>query len=213
MLWAFDSLYVVVNRGHRYDSGLYRVRDTNGDDRLDHVELLRKLDGGGEHGPHAVILAPDGRSLYVVAGNATRVPETAGSLVPRVWGEDNLLPRMVDGSGFMADEKAPGGFICRVSPDGTTWDLVSIGFRNPFDIAFNRDGELFTYDSDMEWDVNTPWYRPTRVMHVTSGSEFGYRNGAGKWPAYTIDSLPAMVDVGPGSPTGITFGYGAAIPG
>ncbi len=196
----------------RYDSGLYRVRDTNGDDRLDHVELLRKLDGGGEHGPHAVILAPDGRSLYVVAGNATRVPETAGSLVPRVWGEDNLLPRMVNGSGFMADEKAPGGFICRVSPDGTTWDLVSIGFRNPFDIAFNRDGELFTYDSDMEWDVNTPWYRPTRVMHVTSGSEFGYRNGAGKWPAYTIDSLPAMVNVGPGSPTGVTFGYGARFP-
>ena len=59
-----------------------------------------------------------------------------------------------------------------------------MGFRNPFDIAFNRDGELFTYDSDMEWDVNTPWYRPTRVLHVTSGSEFGYRNGAGKWPAY-----------------------------
>ena len=71
LLWAFDSLYVVVNRGRRYESGLYRVTDTNNDDRLDKVELLRKLDGGGEHGPHAVILAPDGKSLYVVAGNAT----------------------------------------------------------------------------------------------------------------------------------------------
>ena len=170
LLWAFDSLYVVVNRGRRYDSGLYRVRDTNSDDRLDKVELLRKLNGGGEHGPHAVILAPDGKSLYVVAGNATALTETRGSLVPRVWGEDNLLPRMVDGSGFMTDEKAPGGHIYRVSPDGKHWDLVSIGFRNPFDIAFNRDGELFTYDSDMEWDVNTPWYRPTRVLHVASGA-------------------------------------------
>ncbi len=212
LLWAFDSLYVVVNRGRRYDSGLYRVRDTDGDDRLDKVELLRKINGGGEHGPHAVILAPDGRSLYVVGGNATTVPELSGSLVPRVWGEDNLLPRMVDGGGFMTNEKAPGGFICRVSPDGKTWDLVSIGYRNPFDIAFNRDGELFTYDSDMEWDVNTPWYRPTRVLHVTSGSEFGYRNGAGKWPPYTIDSLPATVNVGPGSPTGIVFGYDARFP-
>jgi putative heme-binding domain-containing protein len=212
LLWAFDSLYVVVNRGRKYDSGLYRVRDTDGDDRLDKVELLRKLNGGGEHGPHAVILAPDGRSLYVVAGNATQLTQVTGSLVPRVWGEDNLLPRMVDGAGFMTGEKAPGGHICRVSPDGQVWDLVSIGFRNPFDIAFNRDGELFTYDSDMEWDVNTPWYRPTRVLHVTSGSEFGYRNGAGKWPPYTIDSLPAVVDVGPGSPTGVTFGYGARFP-
>src|SRR5262245_19905138 len=37
LLWAFDSLYVVVNRGRRYDSGLYRDRATDGDDRLDAV--------------------------------------------------------------------------------------------------------------------------------------------------------------------------------
>ena len=101
LLWAFDSLYVVVNSGGKFSSGLYRVTDTNGDDALDHVELLRKLDGGGEHGPHAVILAPDGQSLYVVAGNATKLPDLTGSLVPRVWGEDNLLPRLPDGNGFM----------------------------------------------------------------------------------------------------------------
>jgi putative heme-binding domain-containing protein len=212
LLWAFDSLYVVVNRGKTYDSGLYRVRDTDGDDRLDKVEQLRKLRGAGEHGPHAVVLAPDGQSLYVIAGNATALPDLDGSLVPRVWGEDNLLPNMPDGSGFMADEKAPGGYICRVSPDGRRWELVSMGYRNPFDLAFNRDGELFTYDSDMEWDVNLPWYRPTRVLHATSGSEFGYRNGAGKWPPYYIDSLPPTVNVGPGSPTGVTFGYGAKFP-
>lgn len=212
LLWAFDSLYVMVNHGRRYDSGLYRVLDTNGDDQLDKVEVLRKLNGGGEHGPHAVVLAPDGQSLYVVAGNATQLPDLDGSLVPKTWGEDNLLPRMVDGAGFMTDEKAPGGFICKVSPDGKRWELVSMGYRNPFDIAFNSAGDLFAYDSDMEWDMNMPWYRPTRVLHSVSGSEFGYRNGAGKWPAYAIDSLPAAVNVGPGSPTGIAFGYRAAFP-
>lgn len=211
LLWAFDSLYVVVNHGRKYKSGLYRVRDANGDDRLDSVELLREIEGGGEHGPHGVVLAPDGRSLYVVAGNATRVPKLSGSRVPLNWGEDNLLPRMHDPS-FMIGEKAPGGFICKVSPDGKEWELVASGFRNPFDLAFNRDGELFTYDSDMEWDIGAPWYRPTRAVHVTSGAEFGYRNGAGKWPAYTIDSLPATANVGPGSPTGVTFGYGAKFP-
>ena len=132
LLWAFDSLYVVVNRGHRYESGLYRVRDTDGDDRLDKVELLRKLAGGGEHGPHGVILAPDGKSLYVVAGNATAVTVLDGHSC-RASGEDNLLPRMVDGAGFMTHEKAPGGHICRVSPDGQHWELVAIGFRNSFD--------------------------------------------------------------------------------
>ncbi len=119
---------------------------------------------------------------------------------------------MVDGAGFMTSEKAPGGHIYRVSPDGKHWELVAIGYRNPFDIAFNRAGDLFTYDSDMEWDVHMPWYRPTRVLHVTSGGDYGYRNGSGKWPAYYIDSLPPVVNVGPGSPTGVTFGYGAKFP-
>jgi putative heme-binding domain-containing protein len=212
LLWAFDSLYVVVNSGGKFPSGLYRARDTDGDDQLDKVELLRAIKGGGEHGPHGIVLAPDGKSLYVVAGNATTLPEISSSLVPKVWGEDNLLPRMTDGRGFMADEKAPGGFICRVDPEGKNWELVSMGYRNPYDIALNRNGHLFTYDSDMEWDVNTPWYRPTRVLEAASGADFGYRNGAGKWPVYYMDSLPPVVNIGPGSPTGIAFGYGAKFP-
>ena len=212
LLWAFDSLYVVVNATQKSKSGLYRVKDTNGDDVLDTVDFLRNLEGNGEHGPHAVVLAPDGKSLYVVAGNATKLPEISGSLAPRHWGEDHLLPRMVDGKGFMADEKAPGGFVCRVDPDGKNWELVSMGYRNAYDLAFNRAGDLFTYDSDMEWDMNTPWYRPTRVNHVVSGADYGYRNGAGKFPTYYYDSLPPVVNIGPGSPTGVTFGYGAKFP-
>jgi len=212
LLWAFDSLYVVVNRGHKYDSGLYRVRDTDGDDKLDKVELLRKLDGSSEHGPHAVVLSPDGQSLYVVAGNATKRPEPSASLVPLCWGEDNLIPRLPDGSGFMTDEKAPGGWVARTGPDGKEWTLIATGFRNAYDLAFNRDGELFTYDSDMEWDANLPWYRPTRVCQVVPGAEFGYRNGSGKWPTYYMDSLPPVAEIGPGSPTGVAFGYKAKFP-
>jgi putative heme-binding domain-containing protein len=212
LLWAFDSLYVVVNGSAQFKSGLYRVRDTNGDDKLDSVATLRTLDGGGEHGPHAVILAPGGKSLYIVAGNATQLPALAGSDVPRIWGEDNLLPRMVDGRGFMTNEKAPGGFICEVDPEGKDWTLESMGYRNAYDIALNREGDLFTYDSDMEWDMNTPWYRPTRVCFAANGADFGYRNGAGKWPVSYPDSLPPVVNVGPGSPTGISFGYGAKFP-
>src|SRR5262249_44061369 len=79
LLWAFDSLYVVVNEGKDYESGLYRVRTSKGDDRLDEVKLLRKINGGGEHGPHAVLLAPDGKSLYIVCGNGTQMMELSRS--------------------------------------------------------------------------------------------------------------------------------------
>jgi putative heme-binding domain-containing protein len=212
LLWAFDSLYVVVNKGAKYDSGLYRVRSSNHDDVLDEVTLLRKLNGGGEHGPHAVVLAPDGQSLYIICGNNTKLTDLAGSRVPRIWGEDHILPRMPDGRGFMRGVLAPGGCVYKVDPDGREWELVCNGFRNPFDMAFNRHGDLFTFDADMEWDFNTPWYRPTRVCLVASGGEFGWRNGAGKWPPYYPDSLPAVLDIGPGSPTGVTFGYGARFP-
>ena len=107
---------------------------------------------------------------------------------------------------------APGGWVCKIDPDGKQWELVAAGFRNPYDLAFNRVGELFTYDADMEMDVGTPWYRPTRVCHVVSGGEFGWRFGTGKWPAHFVDSLPAVVDVGQGSPTGVAFGYGSNFP-
>jgi putative heme-binding domain-containing protein len=214
LLWAFDSLYVMNNEGQGGSGkrGLYRVRDTNGDDSLDKVELLREIAGGGEHGSHAIVLSPDGKSLYIVAGNATRLPELTSSRVPLIWGEDNVLAHMVDGAGFMTNEKAPGGWVCKTDPDGKTLELISMGYRNAYDMAFNLDGELFTYDSDMEWDMSLPWYRPTRVCQVVSGSDYGYRNGSGKWPTYYPDSLPPVTDIGPGSPTGVAFGYGTKFP-
>lgn len=212
LLWAFDSLYVMVNaRTEEFAAGLYRLRDTDGDDQLDTVEHLRELEGRGEHGPHAVLLAPDGESLYVVCGDSTPLTEFASSRVPEVWDEDLLLPRPY-GRGFMKGVRAPGGYIARIDPAGKDWELVAVGFRNQYDAALNRDGELFTFDADMEWDMNTPWYRPTRICHVVSGAEFGWRNGGGKWPAHYPDSVPAVVDIGPGSPTGICFGYGAKFP-
>ena len=212
LLYAFDSLYVMVANDQPYKRGLYRVRDTNGDDQFDEVTLLRELIGGGEHGPHAILKSPDGKSLTLIIGNQTKLTDLAGSRVPQIWGEDHLLPRLWDGNGFMRGVLGPGGSVYQVDPDGKNWELQAVGFRNEYDGGFNRDGELFVFDADMEWDLNTPWYRPTRVNHVVSGAEFGWRSGAGKWPAYTADSLGAVVDIGPGSPTGTTFGYGTKFP-
>jgi len=212
LLWAFDSLYVVVNRARKYQSGLYRVRSSKGDDVLDSKELLRKLGDGGEHGPHAVVLGPDRKSLYIVCGNHCPLTELAGSTVPRVWGEDFLVPRLWDATGHAVGILAPAGCIYKTDLDGKDWTLISMGYRNTYDIAFNRAGELFAFDADMEWDMNLPWYRPTRVCHAVPGSEFGWRGGTGKMYEYHPDNLPPAINVGPGSPTGVTFGYGAKFP-
>ena len=119
---------------------------------------------------------------------------------------------MPDGRGHNRHVLAPGGIVYRFTPDGKDFQIYATGFRNIYGGGVNRDGELFTYDADMEYDFNTPWYRPTRVNHVVSGGEYGWRNGAGKFPEFYPDTLGAVVNIGPGSPTGTTFGYGAKFP-
>jgi putative heme-binding domain-containing protein len=212
LLCAFGALYANVN-SEEHDSGLYRLTDTDGDDQYDKVEHLIPMNGGSEHGPHGLILTPDKKRILLVAGNNTDLPNgITTSRVPKVYQEDHLLGRMPDARGHNVNRMAPGGFILSLDPDGSNIELICTGFRNSYDIALNHDGELFTYDADMEWDVGTPWYRPTRINHVISGAEFGWRNGTGKWPAYYPDSFGSVVDIGPGSPTGICFGYGAKFP-
>jgi putative heme-binding domain-containing protein len=213
LLWAFDSLYVDVNGpgigGH--GAGFYRLRSPDGE-HFSQPELLIPLNTGGEHGPHAIRLGPD-HKLYVLCGNFTNPPKKRSPTSPvKDYDEDQLTPRAPDGNGFATGRMAPGGFVLRCDKEGKNVELFCAGFRNPYDMDFNPDGELFTWDADMEWDIGMPWYRPTRVCTVYSGGEYGWRYGTGKWPEYFEDSLPPVVNTGLGSPTGVTFGTGAKFP-
>lgn len=214
LLYAFNSLYVVVNarvtkpnsnskefapRG----SGLYRVQDLDGDDQFDKITLMKEFKGEGEHGPHSIILSPDKKSLYLINGNHTDVPSVDHYRLPKTWQEDNIFPLIKDPRGHANDRYAPGGYVLHLDPEGKKYELVSAGYRNAFDIAFNEVGDLFAYDADMEWDFGLPWYRPTRICHVTSGSEFGWRTGNSKWSTTYPDNLPAVLNIGQGSPTSL----------
>ncbi|HKS37836.1 MAG TPA: c-type cytochrome [Verrucomicrobiae bacterium] len=211
LLYAFDSLY--VNGKGKDGLALYRLKDTNGDDQYDSAEVIRKWKGdGGEHGPHGVVLGPD-KKLYVVNGNFVEVPDDILPTSPhKNYADDVLLPRMEDGNGFGAGKKPPGGYVIRMDPDGKNAELFAAGQRNAYDIDFSPEGELFGFDSDMEWDWGTPWYRPTRVNHIVSGGDNGFREGTAKWPNGYPDSLPTTVDIGIGSPTGVKFGFNAHYP-
>ena len=210
LLYAFDSLYVLVNE-KPHVAGLYRLRDTKRSGQFDEKTLLREIDGQGEHGNHSLVLAPDGQSIYIACGNGTKQPEplehTRGS---RPFGDDQVLSRTTSNAVFSDTE--PQAFTCKVSPDGKRFEMVAAGLRNHFDIAFNALGDLFTYDSDMEWDAGTPWYRPTRIYHLVSGGDYGFRESSGKLLEYCSDIVPPLVNVGPGSPTGVVSGLGAAFP-
>ena len=217
LLYAFNSLYVMVNHNSNKDfdknTGLYRLQDTDGDDQFDKITLLKSMTGEpGEHGPHSIILSPDKKSIYIAAGNHTDLPVMDSYRLPPVWKDDNLFPQIKDPRGHANNRGAPGGWIANLDSLGKRWELISAGYRNEFDIAFNAAGDLFTYDSDMEWDFGMPWYRPTRICHVTSGSEFGWRTGNGKWSPAFPDNLPPVLNIGQGSPTNLIYGMNAKFP-
>src|SRR5207253_4034142 len=44
------------------------------------------------------------------------------------------------------------------------------------------------------------------------GGEYGWRSGSAVWPEYYPDSLPATVNIGIGSPTGVKFGTKSNFP-
>jgi putative heme-binding domain-containing protein len=226
MCWIDGALYL-VGMGPE-GTGLYRVRDTNGDDQADEVKTLHLYKGGiGEHGPHAVVHGPDDM-LYLVIGNHAWAKPTklaANSPLQR-WpdgqmgpdqgkpdtNEDVVLPRLNDARGHAANILAPGGTIWRCDKNGQNLAQVAAGFRNHYDAAFSPAGEMFTFDSDMEWDEGLPWYRAVRVCHCTPGADFVWRTGAANTPGYYIDSLPPTAETGRGSPVGVEFYDHVAFP-
>lgn len=216
LLFVGDYLYINGQRKadrNRNVFGLYRALYNAQTDTFEPPVLLREWQaGGGEHGAHGIVLGPD-KMLYIVIGNFVGIP---GDLEPssphRNYADDLVLPRSEDGNGFGAGKKPPGGSVMRMDLEGKHAEMFAAGQRNTYDIAFNADGELFGFDSDMEYDWGMSWYRPVRVFHAVSGGDTGFREGTAKWPEYYSDSLPASVNIGIGCPTGVLFGTGAKFP-
>lgn len=187
-------------------AALYRLSASKPGGTLDRIKTLLKFKGElGEHGAHGLTLGPDGM-IYIVVGNHSSPEQEYSAASPyRNYYEGDLLqPRYEDPGGHAVGIKAPGGVVIRTDLEGKTVELVAGGLRNAYDLAFNREGELFVQDSDMESDIGTSWYRPTRLYHIVPGGEYGWRSGWAKWPEYFIDGLPAVIDTGRGSPTGAT---------
>lgn len=208
LLYADGWLFANANRSKT----LFRLRDANDDGVFEEKQELLTTGGGFGHGRNHIKLGPDGR-LWIAHGNNVLLPENLSPRSPlKHYANDQLIPNPWDGTMFDGDVQLPAGHVLSMNLDGSDVQVFAGGLRNPLDIAFNRDGHLFTFDADMERDLGTPWYMPTRVLHVVPGADFGWRRGTGRWPAYYADTLPSAIDIGLSSPTAVFFGYGAKFP-
>ncbi len=194
LLYAFEHLYLVKADGTG-ESGVYRMKDSDGKGGFTEPELILPIPGRGEHGGHGLVVGPAGKWIYLIAGNGTGTPDDINrDHIPVAQASDSF--------------KTPSrqGWVMRFSPDGTQREMFCQGLRNAYDIAFNSTGELFTFDSDNEGYMGLPWYRPANVYHLLSGADYGWRQSPQNLMPYYPDTLPPTVEIGPGSPTGVVFG-------
>jgi putative heme-binding domain-containing protein len=182
LLWEGNTLYCMGG------GGLQRYTDAGGAGRKQPPALLHRFKTGGEHDAHALVRGPDGW-LYVLCGNSTGISSRHATL-PTSPIHDPVA-----------------GCVLRFSPDLKGCEIVADGFRNPYGMDFNSDGELFTFDSDNERCVCLPWYEPTRLYHVLSGGHYGWlapqRAATWRLPPYFPDVVAPLTTLGRGSPTGV----------
>lgn len=172
------------------DGWLSRYRDADGDGRADGTPERIAPFAYGEHGGHAIRKGPDGW-WYVIGGNDAKID---GNFVTTASSPVKTLQC---------------GAIVRFSPNFTEREVVAHGFRNPYDFDFDRNGDLFTYDSDCERDELLPWGSPTRIFQVAVGAHHGWRlpgyQRSHPVPDDMIDAVKALRPIGRGSPTGVVI--------
>lgn len=172
-----DTLYAVGGDGLQAFDGYH-----SGKALVHRGRIGNPFNTGGDHDAHTVLRGHDGW-LYLMAGNGAGI-------------EDRK---------HITEESSPVLFereasVFRISPDGTRWECVAAGGRNPPNLGMNALGDLFSFDSDMEWHLGLPWYRPVRLNHWVIGGDQGWQE-VGAYPPYDLDCLPGILDVGRGSPT------------
>lgn len=169
---------------------LRRFIDTDGDGVFDQSKVLREYRAALE-GNAAGIIARNGE-LYVAnapsiwrfgangekelfRGLGVRVGVYGHDVHGLVWGPGGRLYFSVGDRGFDVAGRegkrfsAPTrGGVFRCFPDGSGLELIHVGLRNPQDLAFNEQGDLFTVDNDMGG------VDKSRVVHVVEGGDSGW---------------------------------------
>ena len=166
--------------------GFYKLEDTNADDVMDRIERINgyMAAGMGDHGPHAIRRGPDGSIMFLIGNNTYVGSRPADGQVNDAAVDTASSPNWnnVEERQFLPQFNDPRfGNSTRIGVHATVWRLEAgnkfslqfSGMRNPYDFAYNLGGEAFTFDSDMEWDVNAPWYREVRTVHMVPGGDGG----------------------------------------
>lgn len=193
-----DGLFATMSISVRPDGVVYvatrkeifHMRDTDGDNQADEKKRLFFLETESKY-PHDALggfaFDPLDR-LYFGCGENEGRPY-------RLLGPDDQPVHVGGGE---------GGNVFRSHLDGSHFEHFSTGYWNPHASTCDAFGNLFTVDNDPD---SRP---PCRLMHVVSGSDFGYRYRNGRrgthpfsaWNGELPGTLPMTAGTGE-APSGI----------
>lgn len=176
-----------------------RVRDTNGDGKADHAVTLAEfndpLDGAltGVHSrPDGIWVANiptlwrladrKGDGVYakevVQTGFGVKVSYHGHDMHGVMTGPDGRIYWSIGDRGYhVVDQngkvwaRPDTGAIFRCEPDGSRFEVVATGLRNPQEMVFDELGNMFTVDNDADGEDKP------RLIHIVLGGEYGWRMG------------------------------------
>jgi putative membrane-bound dehydrogenase-like protein len=188
-----DGSLVVAARG-----SVFRLRRDEGGRVTAREELLR-LETPQEY-PHnglsGLAVDLDG-SIYVGMGENMGIAYT--------------LRAAKDGATFQGGGE--GGNVFRINRDGSGLERFATGFWNPFALALDAYGRLFTVDNDPD---SSP---PCRFIHVVKHGDYGYRFRNGRkglhpftsWNGQLAGTLPMASGTGE-APSGLVVYDSISLP-
>jgi putative membrane-bound dehydrogenase-like protein len=206
---------------------LYVYTDTDGDDKADRRETLLTGFGGRDHdhGLHTVTAGPDGRWYFNVGNAGPHVVTDASGWTLRAGNVYNGgTPYMGENKpGLVSDDGNvwTGGLAMSVRPSGEDLEVLGHNFRNPYEMAVDSYGRLWSNDND-------GGAQSCRVLWLMEGANTGFFSAEGsrmwradrrpgqdaftaQWHQEDPGVIPAGDRTGAGSPTGITVYEGDAL--
>ena len=182
---------------------VWKLRDTNGDDKADKRESIANGFGVhlayAGHDMHGLTVGPDGRIYWSI-------------------GDKGVGATSKEGLHFNYPNH---GAVLRCDPDGSNFEVFARGLRNVQEIAFDEFGNMFSIDNDSDRPGEKERFVYI-VQHMDAGwrSNWQYVNYYNPWmdeklwephhegqPAYILPPISLYKD----GPAGMTYNPGTAL--